>query len=120
MRLGILTVSIVRVFHSCHSTASKHHLVFCERAGLIRKDVLHLAEVFCDVQSSALQMRVRLFIVELSVLMNKIHLAYLHYFNGNKERDWDQDLERERDRKCVKGLSQIPIGSLFIQSQTKC
>lgn len=103
----------MRVLDSCHITAAKHHLVFRERAGFIRENVLHLAKVFCDVQSPALEVRVCFLIVQLHVLMDKVHLAYLHYFNGNKERDWDQHLhQRKREvERFVVGSCRVIIST---------
>lgn len=82
--------------HSCHSAAAKHHLVLCQRACLVREDVLHLAEILCDIQSSALQVRVCLLVVQLHVLVDEVHLADLDDLNRHKKGDGNQHLEEDR------------------------
>lgn len=91
------------VLHPCHSAAAKHHLVLRQRARLVGEDVLHLAEVLGDVESSALQVGVGLLVVQLDVLMDEVHLADLDDLNRHKEGDGYQHLEegRQEDRKLV-------------------
>lgn len=84
------------VLHSCHSAAPKHHLVLRQRACLVRKDVLHLAEILSDIKSSALQVRVCLLVVQIHVLMDEVHLADLYNLNGHEEGDGYQHLAEER------------------------
>lgn len=84
------------VLHSCHSAATKHHLVLCERARLVREDVLHLAEILSDIKSSALQVRVCLLVVQIHVLMDEIHLADLDNLNRHKKGDGYQHLREKR------------------------
>lgn len=91
-RLDRLTIGIVGVLHACHCAAAKNHLVLCQRACLVREDVLHLPEIFCDIKSSALQVRVRLLVVQLHVLMDEVHLADLHNLDRHKEGDGYQHL----------------------------
>lgn len=94
----ILTVSVVRVLDASHGAATEHHLILCERSGLIREDVLHLAEVLGDVQSSTLQVRVRLLVVQIHVLVDEVNLTDLHDLDGDEERDGDQHLRTRRNR----------------------
>lgn len=75
------TIGIMGVFHPGHGAAAEHHLVFRQRARLVREDVLHLAQILCDVQGSALQVRVRLLVVQIRVLMDEVNLADLDYFD---------------------------------------
>lgn len=84
------------VLHPCHSAATKHHLVLCQRACLVREDVLHLAEILSDIKSSALQVRVCLLIVQIHVLMDEVHLADLDDLNRHKKGDGYQHLGEER------------------------
>lgn len=82
------------VVKACHTTSSKNHLVLCESSCLIRKEVLNLSKILSDVQGSALNSRIHLLIVEIHVALNKIYLSQLHDFNGNIERNGNQDLKR--------------------------
>lgn len=82
--LDSLTVCIMGVLHPCYGAAAKDHFVLCQRACLIREDVLHLAKILCDIKSSALQVRVRLLVVQLHVLMDEVHLTDLDYFNRHE------------------------------------
>lgn len=91
-----LTVGIVRVLHPGHCAAPEHHLVFRQRARLIREDVLHLAQILGDIKRPALQLGVRLLVVQIHVLMDEVHLADLHNFNRHEERDGYQHLGEER------------------------
>lgn len=101
-----LTVSVVRVLDSGHGAAPEHHLVLGERSRLIGEDVLHLAEVLGDVQSSALQVRVRLLVVQVQVLVDEVNLADLHDLDGDEERDGDQHLStRRKERSRIKKTS---------------
>ena len=94
--LACLTIGIMGVLHSSHSAAPKHHLILRQRAGLVRKDVLHLAEILSDIKSSALQVRVCLLVVQIHVLMDEVHLADLYNLNRHKEGDGYQDLGEDR------------------------
>lgn len=85
------------VLHPCHSAAAKHHLVLCQRACLVREDVLHLAKILSDIKSSALQVRVCLLVIQLHVLMDEVHLADLDNLNRHKEGDGYQHLGEDRD-----------------------
>lgn len=69
------------VLHPGHSAASEHHLVFRQRASLVREDVLHLAQILSDIKCSALQVRVCLLVVQIQVLMDEVHLADFDNFN---------------------------------------
>lgn len=91
---SILTVSIMRVLHPRHGAATEHHLVVRQRARLVRKDVLHLAQILSDIQSPALQVRVRLLVIQIHVLMDEVDLADLHDLNRHEEGDGYQHLER--------------------------
>lgn len=84
------------VLHPCHSAAAKHHLVLRQGACLVREDVLHLAEILCDIKSSALQVRVCLFVVQIHVLMDEVHLADLDDLDRHKKGDGYQHLSEER------------------------
>ena len=84
------------VLHSCDSAASEHHLVLRQRACLVRKDVLHLAEILSDIKSSALQVRVCLLVVQIHVLMDEVHLADLYNLNRHEEGDGYQHLGEDR------------------------
>lgn len=93
------TVGVVRVLHPCHCAAAEHHLVLGQRARLVREDVLHLAEVLCNIKSPTLQVGVRLLVVQLHVLVDEVHLADLHNLQRHKQRDGDQHLQKEKRRK---------------------
>lgn len=84
------------VLHPGHGAAAKHHLVLRQCARLVGEDVLHLAEVLGDVESSALQMGVGLLVVQLDVLMDEVHLADLDDLNRHKQGDGYQHLEEGR------------------------
>lgn len=84
------------VLHPRHGAAAKHHLVLRQRARLVGEDVLHLAEVLGDVESSALQVGVGLLVVQLDVLMDEVHLADLDDLNRHKQGDGYQHLEEGR------------------------
>lgn len=90
------------VFDTRHSAPPKHHLVLRQRARLVGEDVLHLAEVLGDVQSSALQVRVGLLVVQLHVLMDEVHLADLDDLDRHEEGDGDQHLEFGSEGELVK------------------
>lgn len=94
--LDCLTIGIMGVLHPSHSAAAKHHLVLRQRACLVREDVLHLAEILSDIKSSALQVRVRLLVIQLHVLMDEVHLADLDNLNRHKQGDGYQHLEGDR------------------------
>lgn len=106
--LACLTIGIMGVLHPCHSAAAKHHLVLRQRARLVREDVLHLAEILGDIQSSALQVRVRLLVVQIHVLMDEVHLADLDNFNRHKKGDRYQHLGE--DRVFVRKEIEVVIG----------
>lgn len=94
--LACLTIGIMGVLHPCHSATAKHHLVLCQRACLVREDVLHLAKILCDIKSSALQVRVCLLIIQIHVLMDEVHLADLDNLNRHKKGDGYQHLGEDR------------------------
>lgn len=94
--LDCLTIGIMGVLHPSHSAAPKHHLVLRQRACLVREDVLHLAEILSDIKSSALQVRVRLLVIQLHVLMDEVHLADLDNLDRHKQGDGYQHLEGDR------------------------
>ena len=79
--LTCLTIGIMGVLHPCYGAASEHHLVFRQRTRLVREDVLHLAQILCDIKCSALEVRVCLLVVKIHVLMDEVHLADLDNFN---------------------------------------
>lgn len=119
--LACLTVGIMGVLHSSHSAAPKHHLVLCQRARLVRKDVLHLAEILSDIKSSALQVRVCLLIVQIHVLMDEVHLADLYNLNRHKEGDGYQDLGEDtvfirKEVQPVKGFLGLLCEALVVNT----
>lgn len=78
---GRLTVGIMGILHPCHSAAPEHHLIFRQRACLVREDILHLAQILCDIKCSALQVGVCLLVIQIHILMDEVHLADLDNFN---------------------------------------
>lgn len=103
---GSLTVGVVRVLDARHRAAPEHHLVLCQRARLVREYVLHLAQILGDVEGAALQVRIRLLVVKLHILVNDVYLANLHDLDGDEEGDGDQNLWGEgRD-------GSLPSGSM--------
>ena len=68
----------MRVVHSPYGAAFKLHLVFSQRASLVREDVLNLSQVFRDVEGSALHPFVRLLVVQLQILGDEVDLTQLH------------------------------------------
>lgn len=93
--LYCLTICIMGILHSCHGAAAKHHFVLCKRARLVREDVLHLAKIFSDIKSSALQVRVCLLVIHLHVLMDEVYLTDLDDLNRYKEGDGYQHLRED-------------------------
>lgn len=89
----LFTIGIMGILDASYGAAAEHHLVLGQRAGFIGEDVLHLAQIFGDIQSPTLQMWVCLLIVQVHVLMDKIHLADLHDLDRDEERDGDQNLQ---------------------------
>ena len=102
-RNSTLTIFFMAVIKACHTTSSKNHLVLSEGSCFIRKEVLNLSKILSDVQGSALNSRTHFLIVEIHIALNKIYLAKLHNFNGNIERNGNQDLRRTKQFKNVKG-----------------
>lgn len=80
------------VVKPCYTAPPKHHLILGESSCLIGKEVLNLPKVLSDVQSSALNGRVHLLIVELYITLDEIDLSQLHDFDGHVERNGNQDL----------------------------
>lgn len=99
-----LTILFMAVIKACHTTSSKNHLILSEGSCLIRKEVLNLSKILGDVQGSALNSRIHFLIVEIHITLNKIYLSKLHNFNGNIERNGNQDLRRTKQfLKMLKG-----------------
>lgn len=114
--LACLTIGIMGVLHPCHSAAAKHHLVLCQRACLVREDVLHLAEILSDIKSSALQVRVCLLVIQIQVLMDEVHLADLDNLNRHKKGDGYQHLGEDRVSVRKEAELLISFSSLFFYS----
>lgn len=95
------TIGIMRVLHSSHGATPKHHLVLGQRASFVRKNVLHLAKVLGDVQSSTLQVRVCFLIIKIHVLVYEVHLTDFDNLNGHKQGDWDQHLKQREGLTCL-------------------
>lgn len=102
-RNSALTIFFMAVIKACHTTSSKNHLILSEGSCFIRKEVLNLSKILSDVQGSALNCRTHFLIVEIHIALNKIYLSKLHNFNGNIERNRNQDLRRTKQFKNVKG-----------------
>lgn len=102
----------MRVLHPGHGAAAEHHLVLGQRARLVGEDVLHLAEVLCDVESPALQVGVRLLVIQLHILVDEVHLADLHNLDRHKQGDGDQHLEEEDRREKPVSVRQLFKDSL--------
>ena len=79
----------VRVVHSSYSAALKLHLVFCQRACLVREDVLNLSQVFGDVEGPALHPFVWLLVIQLQILGDEVDLAQLHQLHRHIQ--WQRD-----------------------------
>lgn len=90
------TVLLVRVLRAHDGAPAEHHLVLGESARLVGEDVLDLPQVLGDVQRLALDVRVRLLVVEVRIVGDEEDLADLHQLDGQVERDGDHDLDRKR------------------------
>lgn len=90
------TVLLVRVLRAHDGAPAEHHLVLGESAGLVGEDVLDLPQVLGDVERLALDVRVRLLVVEVRIVGDEEDLADLHQLDGQVERDGDHDLDRKR------------------------
>lgn len=96
------------VVKACHTASPKNHLILSERSCLIRKEVLNLSKVLGDIQGSALNSRIHFLIVEIHITLNKIYLSKLHNFNGNIERNGNQDLKRTTQfKKCYRRKKKV-------------
>lgn len=62
--IAVSTIFLMRIFNSKDTAAAKHHLIFCQRSCFIREQVLNLTEVLGNVESTALDPRVQLFVVQ--------------------------------------------------------
>ena len=60
-------------------------MVLGECASLVREYILNLAQVFADVESPALEGRVRRGVVHFSVPVDEVDLNELDYLNGDIE-----------------------------------
>eukprot|EP00760_Papus_ankaliazontas_P025614 PhM_4_TR2816/c0_g1_i1/m.94163 len=84
-----------------HITAEEVHAVLCQRARLIREDVLDLAELLVEVRGIGLA-RVPFSIHELHQLMVPLHQARLRDFaqlNRHEERDGDHVAHQNKIRQ---------------------
>ena len=86
------TVLMMRVLGSSDGAASEQHAVLGQSSGLVRKDVLDLAQVLRDVQGPALNARVQSLVVEVQVVLDEIDLAQFDDLDGHIEGDGDQHL----------------------------
>lgn len=95
-----------------HDGASaEHHLVLRQSAGLVREDVLDLAQVLRDVQGLALDAAVGLFVVQIDIVRDEEELADLHQLDGDVERDGNQDLEGGEREVLNNGRQESNAGS---------
>ena len=67
--------------------AAEHHLILGQSPSLIREDILDLAQVFSDVESTALKGPVTSLVVHVQVPVEEVDLYELDYLNGDIERD---------------------------------
>ena len=67
-------------------------MVLRQCACLVGEDILNLAEVLADVESSTLERRVRGGVVHVPIPVDEVDLDEFDYLNGNVQRDWDDDL----------------------------
>lgn len=82
----------MRILHARDAAAAEHHLVLCERAGLVGEDILDLAQILCDVQCPALDSGGQAPTVEVNVILDEVYLSQLDDLDGNVEGDGNQHL----------------------------
>lgn len=56
-------------------TCLELHLVLCQRASFVGENVLDLTQILCDVEGPAFYSLVHWFVVELDVIVYKVHLT---------------------------------------------
>lgn len=83
---------MVRVLAAHDRATPEHHFVLGERPCLVREDVLDLAQVLRDVEGSALNGHIGLFVVQVKVIVQEEDLPELHQLNGHVQGDGDQHL----------------------------
>lgn len=86
------TIFLVRVLAAHDRATPEHHLVLGERPCLVREDVLDLAQVLRDVEGSALNGHIGLFVIQVKVIVQEEDLPELHQLNGHVQGDGDQHL----------------------------
>lgn len=76
-----------------HDTASpEYHLVLGKSACLVRKDILDLPEVLCDIERSALHAPVCLLIIQVDIISDEEDLPHFDQLDAHIERDGNQHL----------------------------
>lgn len=83
----------MRVIYPTHCTALELHLVFCQSASFVRKNVLYLSKILIDVKGPALHSPVRLLIIQLFILYDKKHLAQFHHLHRYIQWQWNDRLQ---------------------------
>lgn len=84
---------MVRVLGSCDSAAAEQHTVLREGSCLVGEQVLDLSKIFCDVQRSALHSCVQYWVIQIYIILNKIHLSQLHDLDRHIEGNRNQHLQ---------------------------
>lgn len=70
----------------------------CQSSGLIRKDILYLAKVVCEVPATSEGRLVELVVVYLSIKVYKRGLAGAYELDGDVEGDGDDVLEGDEGK----------------------
>ena len=78
---------------------AKLHLIPCERAGLVGKDIVNLSQVFHQIRAAAQCRRVLWLIVQVQVRVDQIRQLQLHNIHRHDERDGNQTVVQNNERK---------------------
>lgn len=116
------------VIGTVNHAATKDHLVFGQRARLIRKYVLYLTQFLCNVHGTAFRLLVGVRVVQIDVVMYVEHLQYLAQLNshvqGKRYHHLQYDDVRPKSQHAlvgsIDGKRQIGYGKIIKRTQPHC